>query len=161
MLSWQKNSMRWRMAIIGLLFVSGGAAIYLKSYHRKLQLTNRIYEELQHPDWSTRVTRGKATFPNGGSGHHKWLYLVDARKVIIPLNDAIQYYKKETERLGFRECHVDPFTKAQEKFQGAWGRMGLEIPSGDDILVISQSFTSDSTIRRHQPAEPAADGNHH
>ncbi|MCX6877782.1 MAG: hypothetical protein NTW21_28820 [Verrucomicrobia bacterium] len=133
--------------------IAAGAILYSKSNYRKLQLTDRIYQELQHPEWSNRVLRAKEILPNLGSADHKMLYLVDVRRVSIPLNDAIRFYEKETDRLGFRECHVDPFPKAQEKFQWDWDQMKLEIPPGDDTVVISQNFTSDSTIRRHKPAE--------
>lgn len=149
--------MRWRLPIYGLLVFAGGAFLYLKSNYRKLQLTDRIYQELQHPAWSTRVVRAKEILPNSGSGDHKILYLVDVRRVSIPLNDAIRYYEKETDRLGFRECHIDGFSKAREKFEWNWEQMRLDIPRGDDILVISQNFTSDSTIRRHKPAESGPD----
>jgi hypothetical protein len=148
--------MRWRLLIYGSLLVAGGALLYSKSNYRKLQLTDQIYEELQHPEWSVRVLRAKEILPNLGSGDHKMFYLVDVRRVSIPLSDAIQYYEKETDRLGFRECHVDGFPKAQEKFQWEWEQMGLDISPGDDIVVISQNFTSDSTIRRNKPAEQVA-----
>lgn len=148
--------MRWRLLIYGSLLVAGGAFLYSKSNYCKLQLTDRIYQELKHPEWSNRVLRAKRILPNMGSGDHKMFYLVDVRRVSISLSDAIQYYEKETNRLGFRGCHVDGFPRAKEKFQWNWEQMRVNIPQGDDIIVISQNFTSDSTIRRHKPAEQVA-----
>lgn len=152
----QNNPMRWRLLICVSLLVAGGVFLYSKSNYHNLQLTDRIYQELQHPECSDRVLRAKEILPNMGSGDHKIFYLVDVRRVSIPLGDAIQYYENEIDRLGFRECHVDGFPRAKEKFQWDWEQMGLDIPQGDDIVVISQSFTSDSTIRRHKPAEQVA-----
>jgi hypothetical protein len=151
--------MRWRIVIYGLLAILVGSLLYLKSNYRKLPLTDHIYQELHHPDWSTRIVRTKAVLPNLGSGDHKMLYLMDARRVTIPIEDAIAFYEKETDRLGFRECHVDSFARAREKFQWDWDQLGVTIPSGGDVVVISQNFTSDSTIRRHKPAEQAVGGN--
>lgn len=151
--------MRWRIVIYGLLAITGGTFLYLRSNFRKLQLTDQIYQELHHPDWSTRIVRKMAVLPNLGSGDHKMLYLVDARRAAVPIEEAIAYYEKETDRLGFRECHVDRFERAQEKFQWEWNQLAITIPPGPYIVVISQNFTSDSSIRRHQPAEQAEGGN--
>jgi hypothetical protein len=150
--------MRFRILIYGGLLIAAVATLHWRSkaIDRKLELTDEIYQELKHPEWSSRLMRAKAVLPNLGSGEHKMLYLIDARRVSIPLPEAIRYYEGESDRLRFRECHVDGFPEAQRKFQRNWQQMGLEIPSGGDILVISQSFTSDSTIRRQNPAEQAA-----
>ena len=145
--------MKWRLIIYGSLFLAGVIIIYSKSNYRKLLLTDRIYEELQHPEWSTRVAREKTILPSLGSGNQKTLYLVDVRRVSIPLNEAIHYYDSESDRLGFREYSVDYPSKAKQKFKREWHEIGLEIPSGDDVIVISQRISSDSTLRRHQPAK--------
>lgn len=125
--------------------------IYSRSNLGKLQATDQIYAELEHPEWSVRLLRDMAIHPNLGSGDHKMLYLIDVRRISIPIDEAEAYYDRETDRLGFRECHVDRYSEAKEKFDWEWQRMGLEIPVGDDILVISQRFTSNSSIRKSPP----------
>jgi hypothetical protein len=120
---------------------------------RKLRQADTIYTELAHPDWSTRILREKSVLPNLGSGDHRMIYLIDVRRVSIPREEAIAWYGKETDRLGFRECHVDSYQRASEKFADwEWQRLGIAVPRGDDIVIISQNFSSDSTVRAH-PAE--------
>ena len=147
--------MRLRILIYGSLLIALVAILHWRSraIERKLQLTDRIYQELKHPEWSIRLTREKIILPNRGSGEHKMLYLLDVRRVSVPLSEAIRYYEMESDRLGFKECHVDGFPAAQRKFEREWEAMGVEVPPDDDVLVISQSFpSSDPTVRRHKPA---------
>lgn len=154
--------MRARILIYGSLLIAAIAILAWRftEVDRKLDRADAIYQELKHPEWSTGLTRAKGIRPNRGSGEHEMLYLVDARRVSIPLPEAIRYYEGESDRLCFRECHVDAFPEAQRKFEDEWKAMGVVIPAGDDVVVISQNFTSDSTVRRHEPAEKsgAADG---
>ena len=154
--------MRARILIYGILLIAAIAILKWRSVavYRKLDQADTIYQELKHPEWSSRITRAKSILPNKGSGEHEMLYLVDARRVSIPLTEAIRYYEEESERLGFRECHVDAFPDAQRKFEDEWKAMAVEIPAGGDVVVISQNFTSDSTVRRHEPmvASAVSDG---
>jgi hypothetical protein len=154
--------MRARILIYGSLLIAAIAILWWRNTEvdRKLDRADAIYQELKHPEWSTRLTRAKGILPNKGNGEYKMLYLVDARRVSIPLPEAIRYYEEESDRLGFRECHVDAFPEAQWKFEDEWRAMGVVIPADGDVVVISQNFTSDSTVRRHEPAEKAgaADG---
>ena len=147
-----------RWIVYPLLLVAFVWIIYFRSNLRKLNATDRIYAELEHPAWSERLLRDKAIHPNLGSGDHNMLYLIDVRRVSIPIAEAVAHYDRETDRLGFRECHVDRYPQAKEKFDWEWQRMGLDIPEGDDILIVSQRFTSNSTIRRTQPAESGRSG---
>ena len=137
----------WTLLI--LLLFSLAVILYLHSDNHTLYLTDRIYSELHHPAWSHRVMRFKSVLANSGSGDHKVLYLVDFRRVSIPIEKAIRFYKQETKRLGFKECHVDDYESAEVKFKSKWRDM--TIPEGQDIVVITQLFTSDSTIREHNP----------
>jgi hypothetical protein len=139
------------LAVVGM--------IYFRSSYRKLLSTDKIYSELKHPEWSERVIREKAVRPNPGSGDNEMLYLIDVRRVRVPISEAVAYYDREVERLGFKECHVDTYDKAHFKFAREWSQMNLEVPSGYDILVISQVFPSDDgNIRRHTPAEQPLQG---
>ena len=148
-----KRALQWTVAIGAIVGIS--AFLYLQSDGWKLIQTDRIYQELEHPAWSTRVIRSKALRPNLGSGDFQMLYLVDVRRVAIPLKEAISFYQQEGDRLGFKEFHVDPYAEAQRKFQWDWDQLRLQIPSGDDIAVLSQLFpASDGNIRRHEPTSP-------
>lgn len=152
--------MRARILIYGGLLIAAMAILWWRNneVYRKLDRADVIYQELKHPEWSTRLTRAKVILPNRGSGEHEMLYLVDARRVSIALPEAIRYYEEESDRLGFRECHVDGFPEAQRKFEDEWRAMGVVIPADGDVVVISQNFTSDSTVRRHEPAEKTGAG---
>jgi hypothetical protein len=145
-----KRAIQW---IILVAVVAGVSAfLYLRSDYRKLVLTDRIYAELEHPKWSARLIRAKSLRPNIGSGDYQMLYLVDVRRVSAPLNDAISFYEGERERLGFKEFHVDAYQDASKRWQWEWDRMGLQVPRGEDILVLTQLFpANDGNIRRHEP----------
>lgn len=148
---------RWAIYLAGFAWV---VSLYAKRIDwdeqfpiRKLRQADTIYTELAHPDWSTRVLREKGLLPNLGSGDHQMVHLIDVRRVSIPREEALAWYEKETDRLGFRECHVDSHQRASEKFADwEWRRLGIAVPRGDDIVIITQSFSSDSTVRAH-PAE--------
>jgi hypothetical protein len=127
---------------------------YLRSDSRKLALTDKIYAELKHPEWSTRLIKAKYIYPNEGSGNYNMLYLVDVRQVSIPLSNAISYYESEGDRLGLKEFHVEGYGAAREEFQQRWDDLNLQIAQGSNILVLSQLFSLDSNnIRRHEPYE--------
>lgn len=87
-----------------------------------------------------------------GSGDYQMLYLVDVRRVGVPLTNAVLFYERERERLGFKEFHVDAYQEAAKKWQWEWDRMRLQVPQGEDILVLTQLFpANDGNIRRHEP----------
>jgi len=149
-----------RKIVYTFLTVAVGWFFYQRSDYRKLRQTDEIYQELEHPSWSKRIHRKKWTTASGGSGDHRMLYLVDVRAIKHPLSEAVVYYEKEADRLGFRECHVDGYPAGTFEHQGELRRYGLEGGLKDDIVIILQAFTSNSKIRRHQPAEqekPTAD----
>lgn len=141
------------VALLSLLSVFD----YLRSDYRLLVLTDKIYTELDHPEWSTRLRRAKALLPNYGSGDYRILCLVDVRRVSIPLTNATAFYEREGDRLGFKEFHVDSYAEAARKFHRDWNDMGLEVAQGEDILVLSQCFpTADGSLRRYKPVMPGA-----
>jgi len=144
-----------RYIVYSSLFLVLAWFLYQRSDYRKLRQTDKIYKELKHPEWSERMYRHKWTTPSGGSGDHRMLYLADVRTVSNHLADAVAYYEKETDRLGFRECHVDGYSSGTP-IQGELERYGLEGSLKSDIVVILQAFTSNSTIRHHEPAEQSS-----
>ena len=141
---------RIRWILYTLLFCIAVGVLYLRSDHYKLIKTDQIYSELHHPSWSLRVLRAKTVRTNYGSGDHRILYLVDVRRVTVPIDVALRHYEHETDRLGFRECHVDGYQAAHDKFEDEWRDMCLLVPERPDVIIISQRFTTDSTIRRHE-----------
>jgi hypothetical protein len=145
-------SCRWLIYGIALI------TVLVQGYKRSAPVTDRakleqadaIYQELSHPAWSSRAMRETGKLPNLGSGNHRMLHLLDVRKVSIPMEEALAYYRAETERLGFRECHVEAAGSDKAKrFGEDWARLGWSVPPGADILVIAQIFSSDSTVRAH------------
>ncbi len=122
--------------------------LYYRSDYRKVLLTDDLYSELVHPEWSYRLLRVKTSLDNLGSGDHRIVYLADVREVKIPRTDARRYYEEETKRRRFRECHVDDYDSAKANFVSEWEELSLDLPRRDDIVVITQRFTSDSTLRR-------------
>jgi len=121
------------------------------SIHQKLALTDRIYQELDHPAWSTRLVRAKGHRPNYGSGDYRMLVLVDVRRVSVPLSNAISFYDREGVRLGFKEFHVESSADAR-RFGGEWRDLRVQIPAGEDIVVLYQIFPdNDGNVRRHAP----------
>jgi hypothetical protein len=119
-----------------------------ESNYGKLVRADFIYKKVAHPSWSVRIIRDKSVNQNNGSGNHKILFFVDVRKISGPIDNAIVYYRSEAARLGLRECHVDRYADAKKKFVWEWQSMGLSIPPRDDVLIISQRFSSDSSLCR-------------
>ena len=149
----------WRWILL-LCAVAGLVSLFYwqwyspNSIHQKLALTDKIYHELEHPTWSTRLVRAKGHRPNYGSGDFRMLVLVDVRRVTIPLSNAISFYRREGDRLGFKEFHVET-SEAARKFHGEWNDLRIEVPVGEDIVVLSQIFPdSDGNIRRHEAIPP-------
>jgi len=143
------------LCLLLLAALAGLAALFYsrsESDHQKLLLTDKIYSELEHPQWSTRLIREKSLRPNIGSGEYQLLYLVDVRRVGLPLAEAISFYEREGARLGLKEFHVDPYKDATRKWQRDWDDLRLQVPQGEDILVLTQLFpANDGNIRRHEP----------
>jgi hypothetical protein len=148
-----QRALPWILLITAVLGLS--AFLYSRSDYRKLLLVDSIYAELEHPSWSERLKRDKCIYSNRGSGKFNMLYLVDVRHVSIPLSKATSFYEREGERLGFEEFHVDGYAEAASKFQQTWDHMKLQIPKGDDILILSQLFPApDGNFRRHKALPP-------
>jgi hypothetical protein len=138
---------------------------YVGTQHSDFNRLGQLLEEQGHGDrggdrkLSKRLLQKEHVYHNRGSGDYNILYLVDVRQVTSPLSEAIDYYDTEVDRLEFKECHVDPYSAAQETFEWEWKTYNLEIPEADNVVVISQRFpANDGNIRRHEPAEQGAGG---
>ena len=95
------------------------------------------HQEIVHPRWSKSIHYSCKTFPNGGSGDHSTLYLIDARKTDIPMNEAIAYYESEVVRLKLKKYQVTAFQPHSNRGTPEQEKWRLAIPTNQPIFVIS------------------------
>ena len=144
---------RYVICIAGAASLLVGCILFYQWDYRKLRVIDLIYQEVEHPSWSSRVVRKKVILVDRESNDQKVLYLVDVRRISVSLEHAIDYYRREADRLGLRDCHVDGYENARLKFRSDWDQMKLSAPPGGDVLFISQRFFANSSVFRNSLTE--------